>query len=89
MIVGVANIGNCIGPMSYSDFSVRTHEHGVEASRLRKVYDEGYTVGWQLSSAQRLKAPVPYTHKTGAVTWVTLDESDRDALGSAMGIEQA
>lgn len=85
-IVGVANIGECIGPMTYSDFAARTHEHGVEASRLRSVFDEGYTIGWKLSDARRLKTPVAYTHKPGAVTWVTLDEADRASLGSALDL---
>ncbi len=85
-IVGVANIGECIGPMSYADFVERAYEHDVEANRLRSVYDEGYTIGWKLSKIKRLNTPVTYIHKPGAVTWVTLEESDRAALSSAMGL---
>lgn len=85
-IVGVANIGECIGPMSYADFVERAYEHGVEANRLLSVYDEGYTIGWKLSNIKRLHTPVAYIHKPGAVTWVTLEESDRAALSSVMGL---
>ncbi len=85
-IVGVATIGDCIGPMTYPEFSLRMNEHGVEAHRLQSVFDEGYTVGWELRDARRLTTPVAYVHKPGAVTWVLLGEADRAALGRAMGL---
>jgi hypothetical protein len=85
-ILGVAEIGDCVGPMSYAEFSARAHEHGVEPARLRQVFDDGYIVGWKLSNVRRLRESVAYTHKPGAVTWVTLDESDRVALSDAMDL---
>lgn len=83
-IVGVANLGGCVGPMTFTDFAGRVHEHGVEPHRLRQVFDDGYVVGWKLSEIRRLRTPVSYIHKPGAVTWVTLDEADRAALHAAM-----
>ena len=72
-IVGVANIGDSIGPMDFADFVPRKNEHGVEESRLQQVFDSGRTIRWKLSDVQRLRTAIPYVHKPGAVTWVTLD----------------
>lgn len=83
-IVGVAKIGDCVGPMTFSDFTARIHEHGVESQRLRQVFDDGYVVGWKLSEIGRLRSAVSYVHKSGAVTWVTLGDADRAALQAAM-----
>jgi hypothetical protein len=72
-IYGVADIGESVGPMDFDDFSSRASEHGVEAHRLQDVFDSGYTTGWKLHNIRRLKAPVAYVHKAGAVIWATLD----------------
>lgn len=72
-IFGVAEIGESVGPMSFEDFASASNEHGVEAHRLREVFESGYTTGWKLRKVRRLKSPVPYLHKPGAVIWATLD----------------
>ena len=73
-IVGVAQIGDSVGPMEFAEFASRANEHGVEQNRLQEVFDSGYTTGWKLSNIRRLRTSVPYLHKAGAVTWVMLDE---------------
>lgn len=83
-IIGFATIGDSVGPMTFSDFTARIHEHGVEPHRLRLVFDDGYVVGWKLSEVGRLRTPVSYVHKAGAVIWVALDDADRAALHAAM-----
>jgi hypothetical protein len=80
-IFGVAEIGESVGPMEFSEFAARANEHAaVEAERLREVYDSGYTIGWRLRNVKRLQRPVTYTHKPGAVTWATLDAAAIDSL---------
>lgn len=43
------------------------------SKEIAKSYEADYA--WVLKDIQKLQTPVPYKHKPGAITWVTLDES--------------
>jgi hypothetical protein len=39
---------------------------------------------WKLADVQPLARPVPYVHKSGAVTWVTLDPDVQEAIAAQL-----
>jgi hypothetical protein len=46
----------------------------VGTCEIVDVVDNGELYEWVLANVRRLKKPVPYHHRPGAVTWVKLDE---------------
>lgn len=86
-IFGLAEVCESVGPMDFPEFCSRSSEHGVEQRRLQEVFDCGYNVGWQLRKVRRLKSPIAYVHRTGAVTWATLDDRAVEELRTATSFE--
>ncbi|SBT03878.1 hypothetical protein ACCAA_1170021 [Candidatus Accumulibacter aalborgensis] len=39
---------------------------------------------WELANVQRLPKPVPYQHRSGQVTWVTLDDAAAAEVASLL-----
>jgi hypothetical protein len=83
-VMGVAQVSEAISPMSWPEFEARAGEHGVESYRMRAVFGSGYFYGWPLSGVRRLRTPVAYRHRAGAVTWAALDEECVRRLGEQL-----
>jgi hypothetical protein len=54
--------------------------HAIPESRLDEVLASRWVYPWVLSDAQRLSMPVPYKHRSGAVTFVKLEPSVSEAI---------
>jgi hypothetical protein len=73
-VVGVADIIDCIGPLTDQErFDAETC-HGVAASKWLNPKFANYRFAWVLANVTRLSKPVPYLHPPGAVIWVTLNQ---------------
>ena len=75
-IVGVAELVDCLGPLSLDEMLKNVRKHRVEAARLKEhglSYNK--THAWVLNHAQRLGDPIPYKHPSGAIIWVDLDRA--------------
>ena len=93
-IVGVAELVDCLGPLSLDEMLKNVRKHRVDAARLK---DNGMsyktTHAWVLKNAQRLDDPIPYKHPSGAIIWVDLDKAmtpqNRRVLCQLMNIAQS
>jgi hypothetical protein len=82
-IVGTANLVDVVGPLSREDLAASYEKHRIPADtiddrirRYKRVY------AWVVVDVQTLASPVPYSHPSGAVIWVTLPD---DCLGGTTG----
>ena len=67
-IVGIATVTGCVGPLSDAEVVEQFSKHRVPLDQIGK-----WRYAWQLSNVRRLPRPVPYTHKVGAVKFVSLE----------------
>ena len=73
-VIGIANLDNVSGPYNNKELEKYFRFHHVGAA-LYEREDYKWRYAWELSSAKKLRAPVNYRHKNGAVTWVDLDDN--------------
>jgi hypothetical protein len=71
-VVGIARITDASGPYSKKELFTREEFHHVPAEMINEP-DYKWNCAWHLSDVIELPQPIPYTHKSGAVTWVSLD----------------
>ncbi len=80
-VVGVANLVDCLGPMSDEEMLEHWNHHRIPRELLHSVEVAKWRTAWVLEQVQRLAKPISYVHRSGAVTWVTLDRAvSRDVL---------
>lgn len=71
-VFGVAEIIDCLGPLSRSEMVANVHRHGITPERLARPETTVYRFAWVLSKVRPLRCAVPYVHK-GGVRFVALD----------------
>lgn len=69
-IVGTATIKDVVGPFNDDQISANFGRHRVPINMIGK-----WRYGWVLENVNKLETPVPYVHRNGAVTWVSLDSA--------------
>ncbi|HEY4230276.1 MAG TPA: ASCH domain-containing protein [Thermoanaerobaculia bacterium] len=72
-VVGTCDLVEVIGPLTEQD--VRDAAGPRMNSRPKDCDGCVGQFAWVLADVRRLVPPVPYTHPSGAVTWVKLDET--------------
>ncbi|MGY3138429.1 hypothetical protein ACVWZM_009111 [Bradyrhizobium sp. USDA 4501] len=81
-IYGVArliDVGTRLSPMEM----IATFEHHrIPEHMIRSGEVAKWNTPWKLADARRLDRPIPYRHKSGAVTWVELDDAAIDGVAS-------
>jgi hypothetical protein len=80
-IYGVANLSNVSGPYSNEQLAAHLKHHHVGADMIENP-DYKWRYAWELKDVRKLEKAVPYQHKSGAVTWVTLDDAAVSMLNS-------
>lgn len=78
-VVGVANLVDVKGPFTNDELQAHEHIHHVPPAMYRAL-DYKWRIAWVLADVTRLQEPAPYKHKSGAVTWVELDQRARDQI---------
>lgn len=73
-IVGYADLVDVLSPLNNDNYSQFFDKHRVSEAVWRGDGFKWYTP-WVLENVEKLKIPIPYKHKSGAVTWVKLDET--------------
>lgn len=71
LIVGTAEIVDCIGPIAPEELAAHYNRHRVSDVSIvsyKKIY------AWVIANAQSLMCPVPYKHPQGAIIWVSLGD---------------
>lgn len=82
-VIGVAKLIDVSGPYDNSELVETFAFHRVD-SDLTESPGYKWRYAWQLADVCRLPKPVSYQHKSGAVTWVSLDEEAITAIAKQM-----
>lgn len=75
-VVGVAEVTDSRPPIpDLAAYAKAEPFHRIPPPRQKKAFEDGWRTPWVLANARPLSRPVPYTHPSGAVVWVNLDET--------------
>jgi hypothetical protein len=69
-VVGLARLVDCGRALSQAEMLENIAHHRIPEDMIRRREVEKWVVPWKLADIVRLAKPVPYEHKSGAVTWV-------------------
>ncbi|NSY41868.1 hypothetical protein [Agrobacterium tumefaciens] len=84
-IYGVARLIEVGAPLSPTEMIATFGHHRIPEHMIRSGEVAKWNTPWKLADVRRLDRPVPYRHKSGAVTWVELDDAAIDAVVSQFG----
>jgi len=73
-VTGAARLIDSRPALRSADHTRHFAEHRVPADPNARFYSGGYLIPWVLEGAFHLPRPVPYQHKSGAVTWVRFSD---------------
>lgn len=79
-VYGVARLVETGAPLSPDEMVATFERHRIPEHMIRSGEVAKWNTPWILADVQRLAAPVRYRHRSGAVTWVELDEDVSDAI---------
>jgi hypothetical protein len=77
---GVAQLVDSGSALSPDEMIATYDKHRIPADMIRTGQVAKWNKPWKLADVTRLGSPVPYRHKSGAVTWVELDVHASTAL---------
>jgi hypothetical protein len=83
-ILGIAEIVDCIGPLSRAEMVASYRHHLIEEGRLDDPALAKYRYAWVLSDVRRLKTPVEASMKSGQVKFVNLPSETAAAVAAAL-----
>lgn len=73
-VVGAADIVNTLRPLETREaYAAGEQYHAIAPQEQAAAFDGGWRKPWVLANVRRLAMPVPYKHRSGAVTWANLD----------------
>jgi hypothetical protein len=74
-IAGRCEIVDCVGPVSIDELIANSSAHLTPPDELRLLgLPYKRTFAWVLANPRRFDDPIPYTHPSGAITWVDLEK---------------
>jgi hypothetical protein len=78
-IYATAELVDCLQPLNAEQMRLTRSQHGIADGHIASVLANKWSTPWVLRDVRLLKAPVPYSHPSGAVTWVDLPNFDDEA----------
>ncbi|MBR1216410.1 DUF4357 domain-containing protein [Bradyrhizobium sp. U87765 SZCCT0131] len=85
LVVGTASLIECLPALTKDNYLDHADRHQIPGEMLDEVIGNGWVHPWVLSDAHPLASPIPYQHKSGAVTFVSLDEAVATAIRCESG----
>lgn len=85
-IYGVARLIDAGGPLSPAEMIATFEHHRIPEHMIRSGEVAKWNTPWKLADVRRLDRPVAYRHKSGAVTWVELDNAATDGVASQLRV---
>lgn len=73
-VVGIARLFDCGLALDEAEMIANFDHHRIPVDMIRRGEVARWVVPWKLADITPLAHPVPYEHKSGAVTWVTLSD---------------
>ncbi|MFC5394242.1 hypothetical protein [Bosea vestrisii] len=83
-VYGVARLIDVGGPLSPAEMTAAYAHHRIPDHMIRSGEVAKWNTPWVLADVRVLSCPVSYKHKSGAVTWVELDQAATEGLASAL-----
>lgn len=76
-VVGLASLVDCGKALTPSEMIANINHHQIPEDMIRRGEVAKWVIPWKLADIISLERPLPYQHKSGAVTWVafSLDET--------------
>ncbi len=88
-VYGVARLVEVGAPLSPAEMIETYKYHRIPASMVWSGEVAKWNTPWKLADIQRFDTPIPYQHKSGAVTWVELDPEAVAAIAVQVGSPSA
>ena len=79
-VYGVARLIDVGAPLSPDEMEASFDRHRIPERMIRSGEVAKWNIPWKLTDIRKLKTPVPYQHRNGAVTWVELSKDVSDAI---------
>lgn len=83
-VYGVAKLTEVGRPLSPAEMIAAFERHRIPEHMIRSGAVAKWNVPWKLDEVSRLDRPLPYRHRSGAVTWVELDEEAIAGIAAAL-----
>lgn len=84
-VCGVARLVDSGAPLSPDEIIAAYDKHRIPADTIRSGQVAKWNTPWKLADVRKLGSPVPYRHKSGAVTWVELDQTASSEIARQLG----
>ncbi|MCE6075326.1 hypothetical protein FS799_10720 [Agrobacterium vitis] len=84
-VYGLARLIEVGAPLSPAEMIATFEHHCIPEQMISSGEVAKWNTPWKLADVRRLDRPVPYRHKSGAVTWVELDDAAIDGVASQFG----
>jgi hypothetical protein len=84
-IYGIARLVDVGLQLSPEEMIATYDRHRIPEAMIRSGEVAKWNIPWKLADVRRLPRPVPYTHKSGAVTWVELDGVAINGIAAQVG----
>jgi hypothetical protein len=81
---GVARLIEVGAPLSPAEMIATFEHHRIPDHMIHSGEVAKWNTPWKLADVRQLDRPVPYQHKSGAVTWVELDGAAIEGLAAAL-----
>lgn len=79
-VYGIARLIGCGATQSREEMLASIEQHRIPERMISSGGVAKWVVPWQLADAFALPKPIPYTHRSGAVTWVSFEPDLVEAL---------
>ncbi|OJW75728.1 MAG: hypothetical protein BGO57_14725 [Sphingomonadales bacterium 63-6] len=81
-VYGVARLIEVGAPLAPAEMIATFEHHRIPEHMIRSGEVAKWNTPWKLADVRRLERPVLYRHKSGAVTWVELDDAAINGIAS-------
>lgn len=87
-VYGVAQLVDVGSPLDPNEMLTTVEKHRIPCDLIASGEVAKWNTPWILTDVRRLSAPVPYAHRSGAVTWVAFDTDVSQAIATQMRFRQ-
>ena len=88
-VVGTALLLDSLQALSRPEFTRHEAEHRIPGAEQDDAFRRGWRFPWVLAEARALPRPVQFSHRSGQVIWVRLDDDADLAIQSALQTTKA
>tara|TARA_Y100000815_G_scaffold260808_1_gene272565 strand:+ start:33 stop:902 length:870 start_codon:yes stop_codon:yes gene_type:complete len=86
-VVGLARLLDCGRALDQAEMIANFDHHRIPVDMIRRGEVAKWVVPWKLADVISLASSVPYEHKAGAVTWVTLSPDVSQKLAAYIALQ--